>query len=261
VEKTPIWGIDEEEAGLILHARIGTSSRLFFDNRLIVYKEDKRMKTRNNSHSFKHVGRPVITARRLVLVLLTLIAMVSSAVARDDGRGDRNNRFAATLSGYNEVHFIAGDPTSTPLIPPALRGAISTAASGKFSATLNKAGDVIDYELSYEALQGDVTQAHIHFGQRHTVGGIVVWLCQTQGTQAPEAVRDEKITPICPQEGTVKGTITAGQVLAPTAQGIDVGEFEELVRAIRAGAAYPNVHSALFTPGEIRGQIRETDRR
>src|SRR4029453_10117066 len=31
--------------------------------------------------------------------------------------------------------------------------------------------------------------------------------------------------------------------------------FDERVWAIRAGATYANVHSSLFTPGEIRGQL------
>ena len=36
----------------------------------------------------------------------------------------------------------------------------------------------------------------------------------------------------------------------------DQQEFDGLVRAIRAGATYTNVHSTLFPPGEIRGQNR-----
>lgn len=56
------------------------------------------------------------------------------------------------------------------------------------------------------------------------------------------------------------GTITPAQILPAAGQGIDSGEFEELVRAIRAGATYANVHSSLFPPGEIRGQLREHDR-
>jgi hypothetical protein len=178
------------------------------------------------------------------VILPTLVGSLAllAAVASAD---DKEQKFSARLSGYNEVHFNAGPPA-------VLRGAISTKASGSFSAKLNRAGDIIDYVLSYKGLEGAVTQAHIHFGQRSSVGGIVVWLCQTTANPAPQAVSDPKITPVCPTEGTVKGTITAGQVLAQTAQGIEAGEFNELVGALRAEAAYANVHSSLHGPGEIR---------
>ena len=170
----------------------------------------------------------------------------------------------ARLSGFNEVHFNGGSPTTptTPGTPATLRGAISTGAKGKFRAKLNERKGVIEYELSYEDLRGAVTQAHIHFGQRHTVGGIVVWLCQTAGTPAPVPVDPISITPLCPAEGTVKGVITPGQILVQAAQGFEgaFGDFDALVRALRAGAAYANVHSSLFGPGEIRGQIRDSHR-
>jgi hypothetical protein len=56
--------------------------------------------------------------------------------------------------------------------------------------------------------------------------------------------------------GDVMGTITAAQVVGPAGQGIAAGEFEELVRAIKTGVTYANVHSTKFPGGEIRGQIR-----
>ena len=167
-------------------------------------------------------------------------AIATVAVAHDGG-----SKIRANLTGYEEVP------------------AQSSAADARLKAFISRHADEITYTLSYSGpfntggtppAPGAVTQAHIHFGQRHTVGGIVVWLCQTAGTQAPLAVRD--VTPLCPQEGTVTGTIGPAQVLLVAGQGIAAGEFEELVRAIRAGATYANVHTEVNTPGEIRGQLR-----
>jgi len=191
------------------------------------------------------------TPRSVAATLAAFTVGLSAAAIADNDRND-GDRFSARLSGYNEVHFIAGTP--------ALRGAISTQARGSFRAVIDDRAETIHYELSFEGLESDVTQSHIHFGQRNTVGGIVVWLCQTAGTPAPAAVA--AATPQCggPRANTVTGTITPTQVLTATGQGIDAGEFDEVVRAIRAGRVYANVHSATFGSGEIRGQLRGGDR-
>jgi hypothetical protein len=36
---------------------------------------------------------------------------------------------------------------------------------------------------------------------------------------------------------------------------VAAGEFGEFVQALRAEAAYVNVHTSAFQPGEIRGQV------
>src|SRR5262245_55611943 len=207
-------------------------------------------------------GLRVMRTRSLLLSLLVVVG--SGAVVRAD---DDDNRFRANLSGYNEVVFATTVVTVPNAVPPpdtitvlstaALRGAISTKAQGKFRATIDEKMEAIDYDLSYEGLEAVVTQAHIHFGQRHTVGGIVVWLCQTAAAPAPAAVAGD--TPTCPgpNGGSVSGTITPAKVLTVAGQGIDAGEFAELIRAIRAGATYANVHSQTFPQGEIRGHIVE----
>lgn len=194
-------------------------------------------------------GGDAMKAFGILLTLFLLVGTPSMASARDD------DRVEASLSGYNEVHFIfaAGPPASA-----ALRGAVSTPAKGKFRAKIDKKSALIEYELSYQDLVGAVTQVHIHFGQVSTVGGIVVWLCQIPGTPAPAAVA--ALTPFCPPSGTVLGTITPVQVITVTGQGILAGEFDELVDAIRAGATYANVHSTEFPPGEVRDQIGSDDR-
>jgi hypothetical protein len=206
--------------------------------------------------SFKATRYSFNPARTLLVTMLVIVLVVGTAAAQTvtDSFQTGQQEVTARLSGFNEVHFDAGG-RGTPPSSPELRGAVSTPASGKFRAIIDENARTIEYELSYKDLRAPVTQAHIHFGQRHTVGGIVVWLCQTSTNRSPAAV-----TPECPQEGVVTGTITPDQVLAQTAQGFAAGDFDELVRAIRNRAAYANVHSSLFPPGEIRGHIRVSPR-
>ena len=131
--------------------------------------------------------------------------------------------FVARLTGFQE----------TP--------SISTRGRGHFEAWIEH--DRIDFKLSYDNLEASVAVAHIHLGQRHTAGGVGAFFCGGGNK------------PACPPSGTVTGTIAAADVLGPANQGIAPGELHELVRAMRAGATYANVHSNQFPGGEIRGQI------
>ncbi|HXV09107.1 MAG TPA: CHRD domain-containing protein, partial [Burkholderiales bacterium] len=128
----------------------------------------------------------------------------------------------ADLDGYQEVPM-----------------ALSTAGSGELRVRFNRHDNSFEYKLTYEDLEGIVTQAHIHFGRPGVNGGISVWLCGTSANPGPAG------TPTCPgpNSGEVSGTITSAQVVGPEAQGIAPGEFDELVRAMREGATYANVHT------------------
>jgi hypothetical protein len=179
----------------------------------------------------------------LIGALLVVFGAGSYAVAH----GGKRHVKTGDMSGYFEAP------------------SVSSAASGEFEAKIDDSRDTITYELEYEDLEGTVTQAHIHFGQRSVSGGISVWLCETATNQNPLTTAD---TPTCPQSGKVTGTLTPADVQgpggvppAPGGQGIAPGEFEELVAAIRAGRTYANVHSSKFAPGEIRGQINDRNQR
>ncbi len=128
--------------------------------------------------------------------------------------------------------------------------AVSTGAGGSFQASIAPAGDGLRYRISYTGLEGAVTQAHIHLGQPGVNGAISVFLCSNLGN-GPTG------TQACPPApATVEGMITAADVIGPAAQGIAPGELDELVRAIRGGVTYANVHSAKFPGGEIRSLLR-----
>lgn len=137
---------------------------------------------------------------------------------------------------------------------------VSTVARGEFRARISKDEQSIQYELTYEGLQGAVTQAHIHFAQRHVNGGIVLWFCGTQPNNPGPAG-----TPTCtPGSGTFTGTFTTANVQAiggnNASQQVGAGELAKVIAALRARAAYANVHTDLSPGGEIRGQIGPTHR-
>lgn len=127
--------------------------------------------------------------------------------------------------------------------------AISSGATGRFTAELLAEDGVITYELSYSGLESAVTQAHIHFGQTSVNGGISVFLCSNLSN-------GPKGTQSCPQsDGEVSGTIGPDDVIGPGGQGIAPGEFNALLEAMLAKSAYANVHTVAHEAGEIRGQI------
>jgi hypothetical protein len=130
--------------------------------------------------------------------------------------------------------------------------AVSTPATGQFFLNFSTSTNTGVYTLSYTGLQGAVTQAHIHIGQPGVLGaGTIVWLCGTPVLPGPDG------TPTCPpRSGAVTGTIAAADVLGPSSQLIAPGELTELLRALRGGFAYVNVHTAELPNGEIRGIVR-----
>lgn len=127
---------------------------------------------------------------------------------------------------------------------------VMTGANGGFIARLNADGTALDYELSYDGLEGSVTQAHIHIGQSGANGGIAVWLCSNLASPpTPAGVQ------ACPASGTITGTISASDVVAIATQSVAAGDFEAVVSALNRGLAYANVHTNTSPGGEIRSQL------
>jgi hypothetical protein len=167
--------------------------------------------------------------RTFVLVLAVLSAGLLVTSLAGAGSTAKTN-FKATLLGYNEVP------------------AVSTLGSGSFTAVIDEGAQTITYELSYGGLNSTALFAHIHLGQANVNGGVSAFLCGGGDK------------PACPAgtgaAETVSGVIDAADVIGPAGQGIAAGEFDELVRAIRARVTYANVHSMTQPGGEIRGQLK-----
>jgi hypothetical protein len=164
-----------------------------------------------------------MTEGQLRGTLAAILAIAAPVVASAHGP------FDARLSGFQEVP------------------SISTTGSGRFTARIVGAGaeSTIEYELTYTGLTTPASAAHIHLGQRGVNGAVSAFLCGGGGK------------PDCPAEGTVTGTIVAADVVGPEDRGLAAGEIEELVRAMRAGATYANVHTAQYPEGGSRGQLGE----
>ncbi len=182
--------------------------------------------------------RKLSLAAMAIVMLLASLAIGTYALAGDNNpSGTQNQRemvFSDTLNGYQEV-----TPSS-----------VSTLAVGTFEARIDDETQTIEYVLTYAGIEGGAaTQAHIHFGSRSTSGGVSAFLCAGDKPPCP------------PVAGTVTGVITAANVRGPDNQGIEQANMPELIRAIRAGHTYVNVHSTRFPAGEIRAQINDRDQR
>jgi len=193
---------------------------------------------------------------RTIVAAAGLLALIAPATG--SAHDDRNDaRLRTDLSGFSEV------------IPPNLGlGAIFSTGSGRLELKINKQNRSIDYVLTYSFPDAAATptvgaqfvnQAHLHFGQKHTTGGINVWLCQSADNPAPAVASG---TPTCPSpSGTVTGTILPAQVLPLAGQGFPAGQdgFDALLEALQNDAIYGNVHTDRFPSGEIRGQFGDRD--
>jgi len=128
--------------------------------------------------------------------------------------------------------------------------AVSTTGGGTFNARISNDESQIDWELSYSDLEGAVQQAHIHFGQKGVTGPISVFLCTNLGN-GPAGTQP------CPAPpATISGTIVAADVTnLANERGISAGQLDELIRAVRAGTTYVNIHSTRWPGGEVRSQI------
>jgi CHRD domain len=214
-------------AAYVWHPRDGAVAALFIDETTVaVSRVHGGAMTRISGSAARAVSRT-----SLIAIALAAVAAVAAAQGTPPSQGSQSNQRVRTreINGFQETN-----PSS-----------VMTTGVGQFEAKIYPT--FIEYTLTYEGLEGGATLfAHIHFARDGVTGGVVAFLCGGGGKP-----------PCPPVAGTVTGVITAADVVGPANQGIEPGNFEELVRALRTGTAYANIHTTRFPAGEVRGQIRD----
>lgn len=139
--------------------------------------------------------------------------------------------------------FSQGDPSGTHMHGSEETPPRPSRAQGQLLLSLSPDGTELHYKVLVAGID-DVTMAHIHLAPPGVPGPAVAWLYPP----APPA----QLIPGRSQGLLAKGVITDADVVGPLAgQGV-----AGLLAAIEAGNAYANVHTSLYPPGEIRGQVK-----
>jgi hypothetical protein len=130
--------------------------------------------------------------KSLMMVAMALVLAGALTVSLSAQAGPSSGH--ADLTGYEE------NPT------------LSSSASGTADVQISGDGQSVSYTLTYSGFTTNIQFAHIHLGRPAINGSIMVFLC-TNGTPPANA----PAPPPCPQNsGTVRGTLTAANVLAST---------------------------------------------
>jgi len=195
--------------------------------------------------------------KMLWIAPVAVVGFIGFSMAGDTRAGDeRPTICGAALDGFGQV-------------PPNI-----TEGTATLKLRINHDG-TITYKLSYSNLTGAgaVLFTDVHFGQEQNTGGILFFMCSnvptapSQGVPptapgVPGMVNVPMDTQTCPAgNGTLTGTIKPADIVGAPVQGIAAGDLAEVVEALGSGLTYGQIHTALFTAGEVRGQIEVEDRR
>jgi hypothetical protein len=140
------------------------------------------------------------------------------------GSSSPATHFRATMNAANEV------------------GGVTSDGGGTADYTVD--GGTVTFTVTFSNLTSNANMAHIHVGPAGVNGGI--------------AVPFTSLLPPHATSGTFSGTFSAANVMAASTPdggiGVDAGDYEGLLRLMREGNTYTNIHSTTYQAGEIRGQ-------
>jgi hypothetical protein len=144
----------------------------------------------------------------------------------------KGQSFSAIMSGENEV------PAILPIIP--LDAFAAPTGSAVFS--LSADGKSLTYKITVENIV-DAQAAHIHWAVPGVNGPVVAALFPTASSSV--------------KTGEFSGVLAEGTIMAKDLLDVLKGKtIADLVKEIKAGKAYVNVHNLEHPAGAMRGQIK-----
>ena len=151
----------------------------------------------------------------LLILGVTAAGLINSASAQQ--------KLTIKLSGSNEAP------------------AINTAGTGVAIFQLSPDGKSLNYRLDLTKMNG-VMGAHIHSGKQGENGPVLAGLFNAAMSGPPT--------------GAVNGQLSRGTITSADLQGPLAGKhISDLVKLLKTGGAYINVHTSKNQDGEIRGQV------
>jgi len=149
------------------------------------------------------------------------VALLAVVLTASIGFSAEKGSFGASLSGSEAVPVV------------------KTPAKGKAEFKLGKGGKELAFKVTVSDIE-NVTAAHIHLGKKGKEGPPVTGLFA-----GPK------------KEGKFSGVLAEGVITEKDLMGSLMGKpLDALVKLIKSGDTYVNVHTDGHPAGEIRGQIK-----
>lgn len=168
------------------------------------------------------------------IIGLTFVVFVLFSIT---AYGDDTRRLKADLSGAQEVVF----DDDGEFVP----GGTDTDAEGRIRAKFDSSFTRVEVNLRADNLAGAFAAAHFH--------------CGRPGENGPVAFGLVNPGPLTFDGRRIRGTLTnadfTGADCLPVI-GRPVNNIVSLAFAMREGLIYANLHTDVFPPGEIRGQMQ-----
>lgn len=187
---------------------------------------------------------------RNTLLTLFCYLLVAACMQNDESLAPRNLQAADELQANDAARLPNMKTTFTAQLSaanelPTAAGPVVSKGRGLAVFHLSDDGASLHYKLIVANI-ANVTQSHIHCGPAGVNGSVVVFLFGL----VPTGVNVNGVL--------AEGDITAANIIArPESASCSGGlqTFDDLLRHIREGSAYVNVHTLAYPGGEIRGQL------